>query len=108
MPKMHKSLLLTPPVALIPFIFLLRPQLAVHKMSFYLLAKYLTKEILSFRPTFVENNTGSYFNFQAETTVGDTWAMDCYMNNDGTIVFSTGGGATNFFLTPTPQTIGLI
>ena len=57
---------------------------------------------------FVENNTGSYFNFQAETTVGDTWAMDCYMNNDGTIVFSTGGGATNFFLTPTPQTIGLI
>ena len=45
---------------------------------------------------FVENNTGSYFNFQAETTVGDTWAMDCYMNNDGTIVFSTGGGATTF------------
>ena len=45
---------------------------------------------------FVDNNTGGYFNFQAETTVGNTWAMDCYMNNDGTIVFSTGGGATTF------------
>ncbi|MGC6490889.1 MAG: T9SS type A sorting domain-containing protein [Flavobacteriales bacterium] len=45
---------------------------------------------------FVENNTGAYFNFQAETTVGNTWAMDCFMNDDGSIEFSTGGGATTF------------
>ena len=44
----------------------------------------------------VNNNTGGYFNFQAETTIGETWSMDCFMNNDGNIQFSTGGGGTVF------------
>ena len=44
----------------------------------------------------VNNNSGGYFNFQGETTIGETWSMDCFMNNEGTIQFSTGGGATIF------------
>jgi len=46
---------------------------------------------------------GAYFNFQAETTVGNTWALDCNMNNDGSIVFSTGGGATTFISSTFPS-----
>jgi len=45
---------------------------------------------------YVNNNTGGYFNFQADTEIGETWAMDCFLNNDGTIQFSTGGGETVF------------
>ena len=45
---------------------------------------------------YVNNNTGGYFNFQAETTIGETWSMDCFMNDDGSIEFSTGGGGTVF------------
>ena len=45
---------------------------------------------------YVNNNTGGYFNFQADTEIGKTWAMDCFLNNDGTIQFSTGGGETVF------------
>lgn len=52
---------------------------------------------------YVENNTGAYFNFQAETTPGNTWSMDCNMNNDASIVFSTGGGATTFLNTTYPM-----
>lgn len=45
---------------------------------------------------FIDDNSGAYFNFQAETTIGNTWALDCYMNDDGSLVLSTGGGATTF------------
>ena len=45
---------------------------------------------------YVNNNTGGYFNFQGETTIGETWSMDCFMNDDGSIEFSTGGGGTVF------------
>ena len=47
-------------------------------------------------------NGGAYFNFQAETTVGNTWAVNCYMNNDGTIVFSNDGGGTVFLSSTYP------
>ena len=47
-------------------------------------------------------NGGAYFNFQADTTIGNTWAVDCNMNNDGTIVFSTGGGGTVFLSSTYP------
>jgi hypothetical protein len=45
---------------------------------------------------YVNDNAGAYFNFQAETTIGTTWSMDCFMNSDGTVQFSTGGGETVF------------
>jgi len=45
---------------------------------------------------YVEANSGAYFNFQAETEIGDTWALDCNMNSDGSIVFSNGGGGVTF------------
>ncbi|MBL6873144.1 MAG: T9SS type A sorting domain-containing protein [Flavobacteriales bacterium] len=48
-------------------------------------------------------NGGAYFNFQAETTIGNTWAVDCNMNSDGTIVFSTGGGGTVFLSSTYPS-----
>ena len=48
---------------------------------------------------YVNNNTGGYFNFQAETTIGETWSMDCFMNDDGSIEFSTGGGGTSVVIT---------
>ena len=51
---------------------------------------------------FVNPNAGAYFNFQAEEEVGNTWALDCNMNTNGTLVFSTGGGATEFLSTTYP------
>lgn len=46
---------------------------------------------------------GAYFNFQAEVEIGQTWALDCNMNNDGSIVFSTGGGNTTFLTSTYPS-----
>ncbi len=44
----------------------------------------------------VPANKSAYFNFQGAATIGTTWAMDCYMNADGTLQI---GNATNLFLT---------
>lgn len=52
---------------------------------------------------FVNQNTGAYFNFQAEQEIGQTWALDCNMNNDGSLIFSTGGGEVEFLSTTYPS-----
>lgn len=40
---------------------------------------------------YVEGNKGAYFNFQAESTIGSVWAMDCYMLQTGELILSSGG-----------------
>lgn len=45
-----------------------------------------TQGIFEFRSWFkVPTGKTGYFNFQAENTAGTTWAMDCYMNADGSL-----------------------
>jgi len=45
-----------------------------------------TQGIFEFKAWFnVPTNKSAYFNFQAENTIGTTWAMDCYMNADGSL-----------------------
>jgi hypothetical protein len=45
-----------------------------------------TQGIFEFKAWFkVPTNKTAYFNFQAENTIGTTWAMDCYMNADGSL-----------------------
>jgi len=39
----------------------------------------------------VEAGRGAYFNFQAETTIGTTWSMDCYMLQTGALNLSSSG-----------------
>lgn len=51
---------------------------------------------------FVNNGTGAYFNLQAEEEIGQTWAVDCFMETDGTFRLATGGGATTFIETTYP------
>ncbi len=46
--------------------------------------------------------SGAYFNFQSEVQAGIEWAMDCNLDSSGTMVFSTGGGATTFLTTNYP------
>ncbi len=49
----------------------------------------------------VPTGKSAYFNFQGSAVIGTTWAMDCYLNADGTLQV---GNATNLFLTGTyPQ-----
>jgi len=38
---------------------------------------------------YVNQSAGAYFNFQAESTIGTTWALDCHMSN-GAISFQNG------------------
>ena len=51
---------------------------------------------------YVTNGTGAYFNFQEEATAGVSWSMDCMLDNQGNMTFSTGGGATTFLTTNYP------
>lgn len=45
-----------------------------------------TQGIFEFKAWFkVPTGKSAYFNFQAENTIGVTWAMDCYMNADGSL-----------------------
>lgn len=45
-----------------------------------------TQGVFEFKAWFnVPTNKTAYFNFQAENTIGTTWAMDCYMNADGSL-----------------------
>jgi hypothetical protein len=41
---------------------------------------------------FVETGKGGYFNFQANTTLGQLWALECYMNQLGEMYFSNTDG----------------
>jgi hypothetical protein len=47
---------------------------------------------------FVVQNKGAYFNLQKNHTVGNAWAIDCFMLNNGTLKLSNSG---NPFLTTT-------
>lgn len=45
-----------------------------------------TSGIFEFKSWFkVPTAKTGYFNFQAENAIGTTWAMDCYMNQDGSL-----------------------
>lgn len=45
-----------------------------------------TQGVFEFKAWFnVPTSKTAYFNFQAENTIGTTWAMDCYMNADGSL-----------------------
>lgn len=37
---------------------------------------------------YVEAGKGAYFNFQAETTIGQTWAMNCQMDENGVLTLT--------------------
>jgi hypothetical protein len=52
---------------------------------------------------YVEEGKGGYFNFQAEETIGNKWALDCYMVNGGKMVFVS-DSKTVFETTYTPNT----
>tara|TARA_B100000900_G_C20601634_1_gene725930 strand:+ start:6435 stop:8480 length:2046 start_codon:yes stop_codon:yes gene_type:complete len=51
---------------------------------------------------YVSNGTGAYFNFQEVAQAGISWAMDCMLDSQGNMTFSTGGGATTFLTTSYP------
>ena len=41
---------------------------------------------------YVNQSAGAYFNFQAESVIGTTWALDCHMDN-GILAFKNDAGA---------------
>ena len=55
-------------------------------------AKYTTGEFDFSMMMLVETGTGAYFNFQAQTTVGQEWALECAMTQTGDITISNTGG----------------
>ena len=55
-------------------------------------AKYTTGEFDFSMMMFVESGTGAYFNFQAATTIGQEWALECAMSQTGDITLSNTGG----------------
>lgn len=61
--------------------------------------KYTTGAFSFTTSMYVESS--AYFNFQAETTIGTTWALDCRFNEDGTIAFSN--SSTILLSTTYPQ-----
>lgn len=40
----------------------------------------------------VESGKAGYFNFQRNATIGQTWAMDCFFNDDGTLTINNQAG----------------
>lgn len=52
---------------------------------------------------FVSTGTDAYFNFQAEQTIGQTWAMDCYIEGNGSMSMSNQGGSLISGTVPTGQ-----
>lgn len=49
----------------------------------------------------VESGKGAYFNFQANSTIGEVWALDVHMVDNGNLVLSNGDGT---FITTTYPT----
>ena len=61
-----------------------------------------TQGIFEFKAWFkVPTAKSAYFNFQAENAIGTTWAMDCYMNADGSI--NINNGSTTYVTASYPQ-----
>ena len=51
-----------------------------------------TEDLFNFSAYFyIPAGNSAYFNFQAEETIGVTWAMELYMNNDGTLTVASAG-----------------
>ena len=51
-----------------------------------------TEDIFNFEASFyIPDGNSAYFNFQGDETIGVTWAIDVYMNNDGSLVVSNQG-----------------
>ena len=40
---------------------------------------------------YIPDGNAAYFNFQGASTIGETWAIDVYMNDDGTLAVSASG-----------------
>jgi hypothetical protein len=55
-------------------------------------AQYTTGRFQYEMMMYIPTGTGAYFNFQAQTTVGQEWALECTMNQDGDITISNTGG----------------
>jgi hypothetical protein len=49
-----------------------------------------TGEFVYAMKMFIESGKTAYFNFQAETAIGTTWALDCNFNGDGTFTLNNG------------------
>jgi len=47
-----------------------------------------TGEFVYAMKMFIESGKTAYFNFQAETAIGTTWALDCNFNGDGTFTLN--------------------
>lgn len=61
-----------------------------------------TQGIFEFKAWFkVPTSKSAYFNFQAENTIGTTWAMDCYMNADGSLQINN--ASTTYITATYPQ-----
>lgn len=55
-----------------------------------------TEDIFNFSAYYyIPSGNAAYFNFQAEETIGVTWALETYMNVDGSLTLSN-GIATNY------------
>lgn len=51
-----------------------------------------TEDIFKFEAYFyIPDGNAAYFNFQGDEVIGTTWAIDVYMNSDGTLAVSQGG-----------------
>ncbi len=55
-------------------------------------AQYTTGRFQYEMNMYVTTGQGAYFNFQANTTIGQVWAMECYMNNAGAFELSNTNG----------------
>lgn len=61
-----------------------------------------TQGIFEFKAWFkVPTSKTAYFNFQAENAIGTTWAMDCYMNADGSLQINN--ASTTYITSTYPQ-----
>ncbi len=61
-----------------------------------------TQGVFEFKAWFkVPTSKSAYFNFQAENAIGTTWAMDCYMNADGSLQINN--VATTYITASYPQ-----
>jgi len=63
--------------------------------------QYNTGTFLYEMDMFVETNKGAYFNFQANSVIGQVWAIECYMTQTGALKLSNTDGT---FLTTTYPT----
>lgn len=66
-------------------------------------AQYTTGTFEYAMMMFVESGKGAYYNFQAQTTVGQQWALECSMNQDGDFTIANTDGTLLTGSYPTNQ-----